>query len=155
MLETILLIITGTLVALVAGLFFGFSVAVNPGLARVKDSEYLAVMQSINRAILNPIFLLSFSGPVLFLPVVTFLSWGDTNQFTLLTLASILYIIGTFGLTMQGNVPLNNKLDKFDLHHASAKAMEEMRTTFEGPWNRLHTIRTIASIAATVLLFIA
>ena len=55
-LEDILLIIAGTLVALIAGLFFGFSVAVNRGLHRLKDSEYLAAMQSINEVIQNPLF---------------------------------------------------------------------------------------------------
>jgi uncharacterized membrane protein len=155
MFENILLVITGTLVALVAGLFFGFSVAVNPGLARIKDSEYLAAMQSINRAILNPVFLLSFSAPVLLLPLITFLSWGDSTRFTLLAIASVLYIFGTFGITMRGNVPLNNQLDKFDLKHASAKAITDIRRIFEKPWNRLHTIRTFYVIAATVLLFVA
>jgi hypothetical protein len=65
------------------------------------------------------------------------------------------YIAGSFGLTMVGNVPLNQRLAKFDASKASGNEIAQARAGFEKPWNRLHTIRTIASIAATVLIFAA
>jgi len=152
--ENIALIIAGTLTALLAGLFFGYAVSVNWGLHRLKDQEYVSAMQSINVAILNPLFFLSFLGPVLLLPLVTFLH-RNANSEPLLLAASVLYIVGTFGLTVVGNIPLNKKLAKFDLSKASGKEITEARTEFEKPWNRFHAIRTIASIAATVLIFAA
>ena len=45
---------------LMAGLFFAFSAAVMGGLARIQPAEGIAAMQSINRAILNPLFLTVF-----------------------------------------------------------------------------------------------
>lgn len=154
--ENIILVISGTLTALLAGLFFGFAVSVNRGLHRLKDSEYVAAMQSINLVIQNPLFFLSFLGPVILLPLVTFLH-RDANsaRFTFLLAASVLYIVGSFGLTVAGNVPLNQKLAKIDMSKASDKETAEARAQFEKPWNRLHSIRTIASITATVLIFAA
>ena len=42
---------------LIGGLFFGFATAVMPGLARTDDRTFVATMQGINEAILNPLFL--------------------------------------------------------------------------------------------------
>lgn len=152
--DTILLIATGTLTALLAGLFFGFSVAVNGGLHRLRDSEYARAMQSINVVILNPIFFLSFMGPVVLLPLATFVNWGEVSaRPELLLAASALYIVGTFGVTIVGNVPLNEKLAKLDVDGSDEKTVTAARAAFEQPWNRLHTIRTLAAVAATALIF--
>jgi uncharacterized membrane protein len=56
---------------------------------------------------------------------------------------------------MVGNVPLNQRLAKFDASKASGNEIAQTRAGFENPWNRLHTIRTIALISATVLIFAA
>jgi uncharacterized membrane protein len=40
-------------------------------------------------------------------------------QFALLLASSVLYIAGSFGLTMMGNVPLNQRLAKFNVAKAS------------------------------------
>ena len=154
--ENIILVLAGTLTALVTGLYFGFSVSVNGGLHRLNDYEYVKAVQSINTVIQNPFFIVSFIGPVLLLPLATFLQ-RDANsmQFALLLASSVLYTAGSFGLTMLGNVPLNQRLAKFDVTKASGNEIAQARAGFEKPWNRLHTIRTIASIAATVLIFAA
>jgi uncharacterized membrane protein len=154
--ENIILVLAGTLTALVTGLYFGYSVSVNGDLHRLNDSEYVKAMQSINAVIQNPLFFLSFFGPLILLPLAAFLQ-RDANpiQFALLLASSALYIAGSFGLTMVGNVPLNQRLAKFDASKASGNEFAQARAGFEKPWNRLHTIRTIASIAATVLIFVA
>jgi uncharacterized membrane protein len=154
--ENIILVLAGTLTALVTGLYFGYSVSVNGGLHRLNDSEYVKAMQSINAVIQNPLFFVSFIGPVILLPLAAFLH-RDANsiQFSLLLASSALYIAGSFALTLVGNVPLNQRLAKFDASKASGNEIVQARAGFEKPWNRLHAIRTIASIAATVLIFVA
>lgn len=149
-LENTILIIAGTLTALIAGLLYAYSVSVNGGLHRLTDSEYVAAMKSINDVIQNPVFLLSFVGPVILLPLAAFLQIEAYPAFIFLVAASLLYIVGTFGLTIAGNVPLNEKLAR-----SSAQEVTAARAQFEGPWNRLHAIRTAASIAAVVLVFAA
>lgn len=148
----LVLIIAGVLTGLLAGVFFGFSVAVNGGLHRLKAGEYVRAMQSINKVIVNPLFMLSFIGPALLLPVAAFL-YRDSDAFWLLTAASTLYIIGVFGVTSGGNVPLNDKLAK--VFSNDSQAAEAARLAFEKPWNLLHTVRTVCAVVATVLIFVA
>lgn len=69
--------------------------------------------------------------------------------------ATVVYVVGVFGVTMFGNVPLNEMLDSVDLEAVSQAEMSQIRTRFEQPWNSLHTVRTIASVVAQVLVSIA
>ena len=151
------LIITATSMALIAGLFYAYTCSVNIGLGKLSDEGYIAAMQSINREIQNPLFFASFMGTLLLLPISTWLAYraGSSNTFPLLLAATIIYAIGTFGVTMFGNVPLNNALDKFNLQSASVEKIADQRAIFEIPWNRLHTIRTIASVVSLVLVIMA
>ena len=153
----ITLIITATVTALIAGLFYSYSCSVNPGLGKLPDEQYLAAMQAINKAILNPWFFVSFVGTLVLLPVSTFMHYGApvSARFWCLLLATIVYGAGTFGVTMFGNVPLNNALEKFDLTSATIDAIKAQRLAFEKPWNSFHTVRTLASAAALLLVIIA
>lgn len=153
----ILLFSTAFLTALITGLFYAYSVSVNIGLHRLPDTEYLRAMQNINRAILNPWFFISFIGTLVVLPICTWLLYrdGHTAAFYGLLAASLVYLIGTFGVTALGNVPLNEALDKFDIKAASIQDIKAQRIHFEMPWNRLHTIRTIASFVAFALVLIS
>jgi uncharacterized membrane protein len=152
-----ILIVTATTTALIAGLFYSYSCSVNIGLGRLPDREYLMSMQSINRAILNPVFFVSFMGTLIMLPLsaVMFYQQPFSNAFILLTIAFVVYLVGTFGVTVLGNVPLNQRLDQFDISSADANAIAFERSRFENRWNSLNTIRTIASIIALVLVIIA
>jgi uncharacterized membrane protein len=153
----IILVLTATTTALIAGLLYAYSCSVNIGLGKLSDEGYVAAMQSINREIQNPLFFTSFMGTLLLLPISTWLQYraGATSAFFLLLTATFIYTIGTFAVTMFGNVPLNNTLDQFNLKSASMETISKQRAMFEIPWNRLHTIRTIAGFISLVLVIIA
>ena len=153
----ILLVLTATTTALMAGLFYAFSCSVNLGLARLSNAEYISAMQSINRAIQNPIFFAAFLSAPILLPISTFLHYEQPLpvRFRYLLAATIIYLIGTFGVTMFGNVPLNNALDRFDLESAAEAEIALQRTNFETRWNNLNTIRTVSSTLAVILVAIA
>lgn len=153
----IMLVLAAVSTGLIAGLFYAYSCSVNLGLGKLGDKEYLSAMQSINVAILNPVFFATFMGTVLLLPVATWLNYGQpvSVRFWLLVAASVVYIVGVFGLTMFGNVPLNNALAAIDIGNSSASDLLKHREAFEMPWNKLHSIRTIANIAAFALVVIA
>src|SRR5688572_10813811 len=106
---TIVLIVTGTTTGLIAGLFYAYSCSINPGLGRLPDEAYLTAMQSINKAILNPVFFISFMGTLILLPLCTYLHYRQpvSPKFILLLIATALYLVGVFGVTIFGNVPLN------------------------------------------------
>jgi uncharacterized membrane protein len=153
--SNIILVITSTLSALVAGLFFGWSVSITLGLARVSDTEYISVFQATNRAIINPVFLTAFLGTQILLPVCLFLFYQQTNRFWLIVAATIVYTAGVTGVTFLGNIPFNDKLDRFNLSSATPQEITQQRKEFETPWNRLNTVRTVSSTLTIMLLILA
>jgi len=70
-------------------------------------------------------------------------------------LASAAYLIGVFAVTIAGNVPMNDMLDKFDVNGSTADAISQMRGNFENRWNFLNNIRTVFSVISIVLVICA
>lgn len=138
------------LTGLSAGLFYAWQVSVIPGTKKVIDPTYLETMQSINKAILNPAFFLSFFGSLIALSLSTIQQYGSGISFWIILAATIIYLIGTFGITAFGNVPLNDALEALDLAELSDSKIVEFRKYYEGKWNRLHVIRTLFSVLAFV-----
>lgn len=136
------------LTGLLAGLFYGYDCSVIKGLGNLQNDAYLQAFQSINKAILNPYFFVSFMGCLLVLPVASWLSYKSGASFYLLIAASLVYFIGVFGVTICCNVPLNEQLANFQLSSATENEISAMRKTFEHSWNTWHRIRTIAAIGA-------
>ena len=151
----VFLFLTTFLMALIAGLFYSFSIAVNPGLHKLSDSEYIKAMKSINRAILNPLFFVSFIGTLIITPGTTALYYrqvGADLSFYMLFAASIIYVVGVFGVTVVGNVPLNNALDSLQFTNLPHSQLRSRRLAFQIPWNRRHTIRTVANVVSLLLV---
>jgi uncharacterized membrane protein len=149
--ESIVSMLALFLLGLITGLFYSYSCSINPGLGRLKNAEYLTAMQSINDAILNPIFFMSFIGTVIILPIHTFLSMGNPN-FIYILASAVVYAVMVFGVTMIGNVPLNNRLARFKISSASEESIASERADFEKRWNRYHTIRTVSCVISFILL---
>jgi len=146
-------IITVLLTGLVAGLFYSYACSVTGALGRLSDREYIMAFQSINHAILNAWFFASFMGSMIALPLATWLSYRtaiDASFWWLLS-ATILYVIGVFGVTIFGNIPLNNMLEHFNINTASPQELLSLRERFENPWNKLNLIRTVAAILSFLL----
>jgi uncharacterized membrane protein len=156
-LANFLLVLTATFSALMAGLFFAWSCSINAGLGRLSDIAYITAMQNINSAILNPLFFMVFFGAVILLPASTLVHYSQpiSIRFWYLLAASIIYVVAVFGVTVFGNVPLNDALKNFQLQGASLQEIASQRLKFEGPWVHLNNIRTIGSIVSTVLVILA
>jgi uncharacterized membrane protein len=95
--------------ALVAGIFFAFSAFVMRALGRLPPAGGVAAMQSINVAVLNPVFFAAFFGTAalsLALAVAALVGWSVPY----LLADSLLYLVGTILVTIVFNVPLNNRL---------------------------------------------
>ncbi|MCF2506129.1 DUF1772 domain-containing protein [Dyadobacter sp. CY107] len=151
------LVLSALLTGLSAGLFYSYSCSVNPGLGKLADAEYLQAMQEINKAILNPTFFVSFMGSIVMLVLAGWLSYSGQHvfQFKMLLTATVIYVVGVFGLTVMGNVPLNDALASFDISSATASEIAQQRTLFEQPWNKFHAIRTLSAVAAFVFTLLA
>jgi uncharacterized membrane protein len=136
---------------LVAGVLFAFSTFVMSGLTRLPASHGLAAMQSINITAVRPPFMLAFFGTAvacvaLGVHVVTTRGARDN---VLLLVAVGLYLIGTVGLTVAYNVPLNDKLARVDPGAADAARQWHDYTT---AWTAANHVRTLTALAAAVLL---
>jgi uncharacterized membrane protein len=155
--NTNILIISTLFSGLMAGLFYAWSISVTPGLAKINDGSYLQAFQAMNRAILNPSFFIVFFGLVILLPVLSYLTFqaSISNQFWYVILATILYLVGIMGVTIGGNVPLNNALEALQIESMTPEQMDVFRKGFESKWNRLNTFRTISSAITFLLLVIA
>jgi uncharacterized membrane protein len=138
---------------LVAGVFYAYSVSVDPGLAAQSDASYVATMQEINERIQNPLFFASFIGAVLFLlaALVVHLPRLRSSRFLLISLACLLYIGGGFLLTAFINVPMNDQLATVD-PEAPALVLSRAREAYEGPWDFWNGVRTIFSTVAFLSL---
>jgi uncharacterized membrane protein len=152
-LKLIVLLIGILFTGLTAGLCFTWSNAITPGIGRLDDLGYLQSFQAMNRAIINPSFLLVFFGPVILLFINAYLHRNaNPTTFWSFMLAAVLFFLGIGLITVFKNVPLNELLDKTALENLSAAELKELRLKFEKPWNRWHIQRTIASFTAFALL---
>ncbi len=141
------------LTGLSAGLCFNWSNTIVPGIARLDNPGFLQAFQEMNRAIINPAFLIVFFGPVLFHIGNMFFLRSLPNHVKIMILtAGLLYFIGLVLVTIFGNVPINEVLDKTDLSLASSEELRNMRDLFEQKWARLHLIRTWSSFFSFALL---
>ncbi|MFC4636064.1 DUF1772 domain-containing protein [Dokdonia ponticola] len=146
-----LLLLTG----LSAGLCFTWANAITPGIGRMDDLSFLRAFQNMNRTIVNPLFIIVFFGPFFLSPLHLYTLKNVSSEVTLLLIfAAVCYIGGVVLVTIFGNVPLNNILDKTDLSALSRENLKTLRASFEDRWNRLHLIRTVTAIISFLTLII-
>jgi len=153
--KDIALYISIILTGLSAGLFYAWQVSVIPGTKLVKDATYIETMQKINRAIINPLFMLIFLGTLIMQFLSVYLYWDSTGPFWFILGATALYGAGTILITGIGNVPLNDALDTLKLNQLSTDQVTTERRDYESRWNRFHIIRTVFSVLAFMMLLLA
>lgn len=155
--ETIILASAILLTGLMAGIFFTWSNAVKPGLGKLSDIEYLRALQSMNRVILNNAFKLIFLGAIITVALVPvfYFNLYPKNIFWLFILTLIIYWVGVFGVTISGNIPLNEILDKTNLESISLEEIKALRTRIEVKWNNFNFIRSISSAITFLLLILS
>jgi uncharacterized membrane protein len=69
--------------------------------------------------------------------------------------AFIIYGVGAFVVTIIGNIPLNELLDKTSLESVSLEELKTLRTIIEVKWNNFNLIRSISSAVSFTLLIIS
>jgi uncharacterized membrane protein len=94
---------------LMAGVFYAYAVSVNLGLAEQPDASYVATMNEINEKIQNRSFFPGFFGALVFpiAALVAHLPHQRSGRFRLIAPACVLYVGGSFLVTVLANVPLN------------------------------------------------
>ena len=134
---------------MIAGVFFAFSAFIMKALARIDPSQGMAAMQSINIVVLNPVFLGVFVGTALVCIVTvvfSFMQWSKPGAGYLFA-GGLLYLIGTFFVTMAFNVPKNEALRVVTPDDARAASLW---AAYVPRWTMWNHVRTGAAFAATI-----
>jgi uncharacterized membrane protein len=138
----------------VGGAFFAFSGFVMRALARLSPPQGIAAMQSINIVAVTPPLMVALFGTALVCVALIIVALLDRQAAgTGYRLAGcLLYLVGTVGVTMVFNVPLNNALAAADPESATGAAQWAQ---YVSSWTAWNTLRTVASIAAALAFTLA
>jgi uncharacterized membrane protein len=139
---------------LISGVFFAFSSFIMRALARGPAPEGIRAMQAINIVVINPTFLGVFMGTAgLGILLCGLMVFGMEVPGAGWVLAGgLTYVLGTFGVTVAGNVPLNNALAEVIPESPEG---DSIWVRYLERWTRLNTIRTGAALAAGVFFLVA
>jgi uncharacterized membrane protein len=152
---TAVLLVATLATGLSAGLFYTFSVAVMPGLARTDDRSFVTAMHWINIRILNGWFAFAFLGSMMFM-VLTAIAYlvGDRREVLGWIVAAAALYAAQLAVTFRINVPLNNGLQRAGRPEQVADP-SAVRGRFERRWVRWNAVRTVLVTAAFACLLAA
>jgi len=144
-------LLAGVLSALLAGFYLAFSLTIMPSLARLPDRTLVTTMQTVNRVIVRPGFVVLFLGAptVAVVALVLALVKGAT---VLAVAVGALLQVASIATTVIVNIPLNTALDRADPDDADD--IVRARAAFERPWVRAHLVRTACTTAGAVALLL-
>ena len=150
---TLLLLVATVGAGLNAGLFFIFSVCIMAALARLPAGEGIAAMNAINVVIQNPLFFAAFMGTALLAVAIVVLALLNGTAGSALAIgAAVLFLVGTLGVTIVFNVPMNEGLAA--VNPASPEG-EALWKTYLASWTAWNHVRTVTSIGSLVLFVLA
>ena len=134
-----------------AGVFFAFSTFVMHALKRLPTAQGIAAMQSINKLAVTPAFMAALFGTAV--ACLGLVAWAAISSgerpAVLVIVGGALYLVGTIGVTIACNVPLNEGLATLDPQGAGAAGRWEEYATTWTAWNH---VRTVAALAAAAVL---
>ena len=133
--------------ALLAGNFFAFSAFLMRALGGLSAERGIVAMQAINVAIKWPVFLILFFGTAVLCAIlsgIALLHWGAPGSCYLLA-GALLFLLGTFAVTMMCNVPLNRELIAVA---PDTKDARDLWRRFQASWSMWNHIRTITALLA-------
>ena len=151
--RTAILLLAVVMLGLMAGLFYAYSGSVMPGMRQASDRAAVEVMQRINVAIQNPLFIVLFLGSLVLTGIAVVQNSGTSEVFVPLLIALLLYA-ATLLVTFAINIPLNNRLNAAGLgEKAEGKGGNDgdpsaVWAAFFPRWVRWNVVRTLTSTGA-------
>ncbi len=143
------LIIATLAVGLFAGVFAIYANAIMPGLGRTDDRTFVGAFQSIDTVIINPLFLMTFFGGLVFTGIAAALHLGEDDRSVLpwIVVAFVLYL-AVVVITVRVNVPLNDGIKAAGAPDRVADLARVREQFNEARWVRWNLVRAIATTAA-------
>jgi len=133
---------------LVTGAFALYAHAIMPGLKTTDDRTFVLAFQSIDRAIINPWFMVTGFIGALVLTALALVTQLGKAPLPYIAAALALYVIAVV-ITAAVNVPLNDEI-KAATNIADATAIREQ--FHEARWAAWNLVRVVLSSGAFVLL---
>ncbi|WP_079212109.1 DUF1772 domain-containing protein [Brucella pituitosa] len=146
----LLVLLTAWGSAITGGIFYAFSSFVMAALARIPANAGISAMQSINITVINGTFFAVFFGTALLCLAIIALGlmgFGSLSKWAMI--GAGIYLIGTIGVTMILNVPLNDQLAVMD---ANAAASADVWIAYVRDWTLWNHVRTVAALVAALML---
>jgi uncharacterized membrane protein len=128
------------------GVFQLYAYTIMPGLGRTDDRTFVGAFQQIDKAIINPWFMVSFFGALVFTGLAAVLHLGADVRAVLpwVAVALILYL-AVVVITLAVNVPLNDQIRAAGDPNRIAD-LAAVRARFdEAKWVRWNLVRAVAS----------
>jgi len=132
---------------LATGAFALYGHTIMPGLKKTDDHTFVAAFQSLDRAIINPWFMVgAFLGALLFSVLAALANLGE-DALPWIVAAVVLYLV-TFVVTLAVNVPLNDAL-KAAGDPDRIRDLHAVRADFhEARWAAWNLVRVATSLGA-------
>ena len=135
---------------LVAGVFGLYAHTVMPGLGRTDDRTFVGAFRSLDRAIINPWFMITAFGGAFVLTLVAGIANRGTSALPWIAAAFGLYLVAVV-ITIAVNVPMNDAIKAAgDPAHID---VTQVRAQFnEARWAAWNLVRVATSVPAFGLL---
>lgn len=140
--------------ALVAGVFKAFPEFIMSRLFLARPAAGIESMQQINRTVLRTEFVAALISIAVFSSLFALYALFVFEEASriVIALAAIVYVPSVFIVTIKGNVPMNQRLDKLDFQTADA---ESYWSEYVVRWTKLNHVRTLGSILTAGLYLVA
>jgi uncharacterized membrane protein len=147
--QTISLITATITTGLIAGVFGLYAHTIMRGLGSTDDRTFVAAFQAIDRAIINPLFMATFFGALLFSGIAAAAHLrGDARRTVPWIMAAGVLYLATVVITMVVNVPLNDAI-KAAGDPDRITDLAAVRANFhEARWVAWNIVRTVATTVA-------
>ncbi len=135
--------------ALVSGVFLTFSDFVMKSLGATQPGGGIEAMQIINRKVFKTVFMTLLIGMAVLSPIwMAYAIYGLSGLAApLILVGGGIYMIGVFFVSLIGNIPMNERLDKLD---HTAKETAEYWIFYVRRWSQWNTVRAVSSAIAAI-----
>ena len=148
----VVMLVSIILNAMAGGIIFIFSNTIMPALATLDSDVGIKIMNTINKIIVNPLFIgIFFGGLISVIPTAIMLvranDFSQPARYYALT-STLMFFFGEFIVTMTKNVPRNKALSAVDPKSNDGKMY--WKDNYLKSWVAWNTVRCIFSVIAAV-----
>jgi uncharacterized membrane protein len=146
-LQGVALIAATMSMGLMAGVFGLYAHAIMPGLRKTDDRTFVGAFQAIDRAIINPLFMVWFFGALALTGAAAALHGGESSVLPWIAGALVLYI-PVLVITIAVHVPVNDAIKAAGEPDAITDLAAVRERFDEARWMAWNIVRAVLSTAA-------